>query len=212
MITKPKIINNSHSRKKEDGFTLIEVLVSSAILVILAFGFLGLQYVIGQNQISVWRNYLSIEDANITLSTLTKELRDARQSATGAYPIEVANDNEIIFYTDFDYDETIERVRYTLTGSQLVKGIIEPTTPPVTYPLASERVRVITDIIQNAGVPVFYYYNSEWPVDTLNNPLPQAIRISESTEVKIILRTNPNDNDPDRDYVLESDVRLRMIY
>ena len=72
------------------GFTLIEVLVASAILVILAFGFLGLQYIIGQNQVSVWRNYLSIESANTAVSTLSKELRDARQSATGAYPIEVA--------------------------------------------------------------------------------------------------------------------------
>ena len=200
------------SRSLGAGFTLIEVLVASAILVILAFGFLGLQYIIGQNQVSVWRNYLSIESANTAVSTLSKELRDARQSATGAYPIEAANDNEIIFYSDIDYDDVVERVRYTLDGNQLTKGIIEPTNPPVTYPSASEKIRIITDIIRNSGTPAFYYYNSDWPQDTVNNPLPQESRVSETTQVKIILRTNPNDSDPDRDYILESDVRLRMIY
>jgi len=81
------------------GFTLIEILVSSAILVILAAGYLGLQFILSQNQTAAWKSYQSIEDANLAISTLEKELRNARQSETGGYPLEKADDQEIIFYS-----------------------------------------------------------------------------------------------------------------
>ncbi len=193
------------------GFTLIEVLVSAAIMVILAMGFLGLQYIMSQNQVTAWRNYLSIEDANLSLSIMARELRDMRQSDTGAYPLEVANDQEIAFYSDYDYDGEVERIRYTLSGTNLTKGVIEPTNPPVSYPVANERVRVITNIIRNVSDRIFYYYNSDWPTDTVNNPLSAASRISDTREIKIIIKTNSKANDAKNDYVLESDVRLRMI-
>src|SRR3972149_5967786 len=117
------------------GFTLIEVLVSAAILVILAAGFLGLQFIMSQNQVTAWRNYLAIEAANLSLSNLSRELRDARQRGPGGYPLEVPNDQEIIFYSDIDYNGDIERVRYTLSGTNLTKGVIEPVGEPATYPV-----------------------------------------------------------------------------
>lgn len=193
------------------GFTLIEVLVSTALMVILAMGFLGLQYILSQNQVSAWRNYLSIEGANSAISTMAKELRDARPSESGGYPIEVANDQEIVFYSDIDYDDTVERVRYILSGNQLIKGIIKPVGQPVTYPPVNEVTKVVTDIVRNATTPVFYYYNGSWPTDTTNNPLTLANRISDTREVKIFLRTNPKSNMPTYDYSLESSVRIRML-
>lgn len=193
------------------GFTLIEVLVSSAILIILAAGFLGLQYITSQNQLSAWRNYLSIESANNAAGTLARELRDARPSALGAYPLEVANDQELIFYSDIDYDDVVERVRYTLSGTSLTKGIVKPVGDPITYPLASEKVRVLTDIVRNATNPVFYYYNSDWPTDITFNPLPLSERIAETHHVKIRLITNPDSNQANFDYTLESEVKIRML-
>ncbi len=195
----------------QKGFTLIEVLVSSAILIILAAGFLGLQYITSQNQLSAWRNYLSIESANNAASSLSRELRDARASELGTYPLEVANDQEIIFYSDIDYDDIVERVRYTLSGTNLIKGVTEPSGDPVSYPPSSEKVRILTDIVRNASYPVFYYYNSDWPSDTANNPLPGSDRIAETRQVKIRLVTNSRSDQPNFDYTLESDVKIRML-
>ncbi|KKQ52256.1 hypothetical protein A2865_02290 [Candidatus Woesebacteria bacterium RIFCSPHIGHO2_01_FULL_39_17] len=193
------------------GFTLIEVLVSAAILVILAAGFLGLQFIISQNQVTAWRNYLAIEAANLSLSNISRELRDARQSGTGGYPLEVSNDQEIVFYSDIDYDAEVERVRYTLSGTELIKGTTEPVGEPATYPADSEKTKILTDIIRNGASPVFYYYNTDWPEDTTNNPLPLDLRISDTRHIKIILITNPKADSPDFDFILESDVRLRML-
>lgn len=203
-------ISQNYSQS-EQGFTLIEVLVASAILVILAFGFLAMQYIIGQNQVSVWRDYLSIESANSILSNIAKELRDARQSSTGTYLLEIADDDEIVFYSDIDYDGDIERVHYVLSGNVLTKGIVEPTGEPVSYPLESEKTRIITDIVRNEDNKIFFYFNSDWPQDTINNPLTQDTRISDTVQMKIYIKTNPKGNNSKQDYILETEVRLRNI-
>jgi len=193
------------------GFTLIEILVASAIMVILAVAFLGIQYILSENQTSAWRNYLSIENANGAVSVLAKELRSATVSEIGSYPLEVANDQEIIFYSDYDYDGEVERIRYTLSGTILIKGVVEPTGDPLTYDSGGEKQKNVTEIVRNSTNPVFYYYNSGWPTDTANNPLALANRISDTRQVKIDLRTNPDPNDPSFDYILESDVKIRML-
>jgi len=193
------------------GFTLIEILVSAAIMVILAAGFLGLQYILSRNQVTAWSNYFAIESSNTAMSTLIRELRNAQPSGNGGYSLESLQDFEIIFYSDYDFDSHIERLRYTLTGSQFVKGIIEPVGDPAVYDPATEDVKVISDIIRNGANPVFYYYNSGWPQDTVNNPLLQIDRIADTRYVKLILKSNPNPNNSDFDYVLESDTRVRML-
>ncbi len=193
------------------GFTLIEVLVASAILVVLAFGFLSMQYIIGQNQVSVWRNFLSIDATNTAVSEIVKELRNSRESDAGTYPLEVTGNQEIVFYSDYDYDSSVERVRYTLSGNTLTRGIIKPQGYPAVYLPANERTKVVSDIIRNGADPVFYYYNGEWPEDTVNNPLIPADRISNTRLIKIILKANPKANNSGNDYVLESNVNIRTF-
>jgi len=199
------------TKKKKNGFTLIEVLVSAALMVILASGFVGLQYILSQNQVSAWRNYQSIENANAAISSMTNQIRGAFNSEDGSYPLETADDQNIIFYSDYDQDGVVERIRYTLSGSELVRGVVEPTGSPYTYDVGTEKVKTVTDIVRNGSDPIFYYYDSNWPEDTTNNPLPAANRISDARMVKIVLKTNPKDADPEHDFTLESDVKIRML-
>ncbi len=195
----------------KNGFTLIEVLVASAILVLLAFGFLGLQYIISQNQVTVWRDYLSIDSANSALNTIIKELRNIQESENGSYPLEKAEDQEIIFYSDYDNDGKVERIRYTLSDSNLLKGVIKPTGIPATYPIANEKTKIISEIIRNESEPIFFYYNSNWPEDTVNNPLIQSERISKTRLIKIVLKANPRKSDSRNNYLLESATNIRVF-
>ena len=55
-----------------------------------------LQFILSQNQITVWTNYISVNDANNSVTQLVRELRTARDGDNGAYTIETAEDMEII--------------------------------------------------------------------------------------------------------------------
>ena len=193
------------------GFTLIELLVAMAIISILGLGLISLQYILGQNQVLVWNNYLSIDDTNEAISQMVREIRTSRYGDNGAFPIIGAFDTELIFYSNVDDDAGTERVRYFLTDTTLYKGVIDPEGYPVTYPSANEKLFSLSQIVRNGVSPVFYYYNGDWPDDTVNNPLPAPIRLSESKTIKIYLRLNAKADEPNSDYVLEPYVQIRMV-
>ena len=203
--------SQQQTASEPNGFTLIELLVSAAIMVILASGFVGMQYILSQNQVSAWKDFQSIESANGAIAAMAKELRNAQRSETGSYPLNTANDQSIIFYSDYDFDGIVERLRYTLTGAQLVRGIIEPTGSPYTYNVGNEKVKTITDIVRNGSTPVFYYYNANWPTDITNNPIVLANRISQTREIKLHLVTNPKASDPTHDFTLDTNIKVRMF-
>lgn len=198
--------------KNANGFTLIEVLVAAFLMGVLGLGILSLQKVFTDNQIQTWKNFAVVDDTNRSISEIVRELRTARPSDSGAYTLAQTNDQEIIFYSDIDFDQESERVHYFLSGTQLYKGVIEPTGYPlVTYPPENENVKLITDNVRNAAAPVFYYFNSDWPIDAANNPLAPADRIAGTRLISIYLRLNADDGDPDGDYILESYSQLRML-
>jgi prepilin-type N-terminal cleavage/methylation domain-containing protein len=196
---------------KSNGFTLIEVLVSSALIVILAGAFISLQYIISQNQVVAFRNYMKVDEANSVLSIMVRELRNTRAGDNGAYPLELANDQEIIFYSDIDSDDATERIRYFLAGAILSKGTIDPIGTPATYPTASEKIKIIANNVRNLGTPIFYYYNGDWPNDTVNNPLPSPARLSETKLMRVYIKVNPVSGNSSQDFILESYINLRGI-
>ncbi len=193
------------------GFTLIEVLITIVILTVLGGGILTLIYITSRGRLVTFRNLLDVDQANAQVSLMVRELRNIRYADNASYPLELANDQEIIFYSDIDYDGQSERVRYTLSGNTLYKGVIEPTGFPPTYPISNEKVKVLSENVRNATTPVFYYYNGDWPADTQNNPLPQPVRLSDTKLIKVLLILNTQENDPETNFTLESYVQLRML-
>src|SRR3989344_5286258 len=96
------------------GYTLIEVLVSISISTIIIVGtvrFMG-------NALPLYRaTFLQTtadETAQLQMKRISNEVREARPSDTGAYPIVQASPQRIIFYTNVDGDAATERVRYEL--------------------------------------------------------------------------------------------------
>jgi type II secretory pathway pseudopilin PulG len=197
--------------RNSQGLTLIEILIVAVMLGVLGSGLLTLQYIVGKNQITVVKNYLNVDKANSLVTTFIRELRIARTGDNAAYALETTDDFEIVFYSDIDHDGQTEKIRYTLSGNQLVKGVIEPTAHPVDYPADQETVKVLSSQIRNDTTPAFYYYNDDWPQDTINNPLMPSARLSNTKTVRIYLQVNTEEDDPDSDYILESYVSIRML-
>ncbi len=198
-------------KKNTSAFTLIEVVVSGSILVTFGLAILGLQYVIGKTQITALGSFISVSEGNAAVSGLVRELRTGRPGDNGAYPLEFAGENEIIFFSDVDFDGQTERVRYFLEGTNLTKTVFEPVGFPVTYPETQSKTKIVSEYVRNAGVPIFYYYNSNWPQDTQNNPLPPPVELLEVKMVRVLLIINPYTNQPRKDYVLESFANIRML-
>ena len=91
------------------------------------------------------------------------------------------------------------------------KGIIEPVGFPVSYPPANEKIVEIANNVRNQTLPIFYYYNGDWPQDTVNNPLLPPARVSNTKLIRVYLRLNSEENEPNRDFILESYTQIRML-
>jgi hypothetical protein len=152
---------------------------------------------------------LNVDQANLNVTLMVRELRNIRAGDNAAYPLERARDQEMIFYSDIDNDGSTEKVRYSLSGTQFIKGVIEPVGFPATYPQANEKVKVLTDYVRNGTTPIFYYYNGDWPADSVNNPLAEPVRLSDTKLMKVYLVLNIQDSG--EDFILESYVQLRML-
>jgi prepilin-type N-terminal cleavage/methylation domain-containing protein len=199
------------NKLKRSGFTLIEILIGTSILGLLGLGVLGLQYVLAQNQTVVLTSYLAIDEANSSVSTIAREIRGARTGENGAYAIAAAGDNEIIFYTDYDFDGEVDRIRYTLSGNTLEKGVIKPQGQPATYPPNSERVQTLSRNVRNLSIPMFTYYSGSWPGEGAENPLTLPANLSEIKTVGIYVRLNTRGDDPTKDFELKTFTSVRML-
>jgi type II secretory pathway pseudopilin PulG len=193
------------------GFTILEFIVSFGIVAIILLAAIQLQNYIALQQDYTLNSYLTVETADATVTTLSRELRGARNAEDGAYALQVAGDQEIVFYSDYDNDDRIEKIHYFLDGAELKKGIIEPTDYPISYPQGNENIFVLSSDIRNGSAPVFSYYNGDWPTDTLNNPLPVQNRLASTRTIKIELIVNTNQIEIENDYETSSFVSIRSL-
>lgn len=198
--------------KKQKGFSLIEVIfvISIFILALIAITAFILNtyriYKYNFEQIS------TINEARRGIELMVKEIREAQYGDDGSYPLKEAGDFQFIFYSDIDKDEKVERVRYFLSGTDFKKGVVEPSGDPAQYVLADEIVSVISFYVRNSDIlPVFTYYNGDWPGDTVNNPLPTLTRLTDTKLMHVYLIVNIDPNRPPDNFELESDTQIRNL-
>ncbi len=97
------------------GFTLIETMVAIFVFALAmgaVAGFIVLSY---QTHSYAFEESAAIEEARRGIETMVKEIRAAKTGDNGAYPVELADDKQFIFYSDIDNDGKTERVRYFLS-------------------------------------------------------------------------------------------------
>lgn len=211
--TKPKtyIPTCLHAYRSQKGLTLIELLIGMAIFSFLGVTIITLQVLLIQSQEFTIQSIFTLDNANASLRTLITELRSASVAQNGAFPLEEAQDQQIIFYSNVDDDDEVERLRYFLDGTDFKKGTINPEGFPVTYPQANESLRTVAEHIQNGSDPIFTYYNSDWPSDQTNNPLSTPAPLDQVTLVKINIRVNTDPSHPERELTLEPAVQIRSL-
>lgn len=147
---------------KNNGFTLVEVLVGMGILILIsgslfAFG----AFIFRQNNV-LQTGLLANQDARQTLRHLEGELRSATASDTGAYVVAQATANSFTFFSDIDGDGLHEQIRYFVSGTTLKRGVIKPTGSPLVYNPASETLTTVVNQLADPGQTIFNYYDKNY--------------------------------------------------
>lgn len=188
----------------------MEIIVTMSIIMTLTGVVVGLNYVISQTQILSFSSLLTVESANRVASTLAKEIRTSRYSESGSYPIELADAQELVFYSDVDFDGDSDRVRYFLEDSVIKKEVIPPIGNPPQYNSQNGSTRTLAENIRNAATPIFFYYDANFPETTML-PLSAPAQVGDVRMVQIVIRSNEQENFPDKDYILDTYVQLRLL-
>ncbi len=192
----------------KNGFTLIEILIAIAI-------FSGIVFVISSFGLDVYdfgiflgENLTAQQELQLTLRSMVSEMRAMTQSVGGAYPIESASQNSIVFYSDSDGDGFTERIRYFLDGNILKRGIIKPTGNPLSYSGTEDIREAVHNIYLSAG-NIFGYYDVGY--NGTQSELSFPVNIPLVRLIKAKLTVDPNPADPSSRVNFSAEVNIRNL-
>jgi type II secretory pathway pseudopilin PulG len=155
-----------HTMRNQRGITLIEMLVGLSMLVIVVPVITFFLW--GSFKVSTYISGWSVnqQTARRVISQIVEEIREIHVSDANDYPLAVCTTNELVFYADNDGAEGYERIRYSLEGIDIIKGVIEPVSNAgvITYPLANEYETTLVTNVRNVaeGVELFSFYNQDY--------------------------------------------------
>lgn len=176
------------SKHYQLGFTFLELIIGMFVFSIVVAMIGSMFFYFFSNYTKSFEQTKTLSEVKVVTQDIFAQLREARRSEDGAYPLFIANDNEIGFYADIDKDGRVERVRYYLQGNSFYRAVIVPNDDLNPYDPASETSTLISNIVFNQDEPVFTYYNELYPIDMTNNPLPQDQRLLFTRLVEVRLR------------------------
>ncbi len=196
---------------KKNAFTLLEVIMAVFIFSSIVGFVAAFSAYYFKNYSFSYEEQQVIGQAQGSLTQMLREIRKARNGDNGSWPLIQTDDTTFIFYADITGDGKSDRIRYFLSGTELKRGIIQPTAVPVTYPLANETITTLANYVDATNSAIFTYYNGNWPSDTVNNPLTPSQRILNTRFVKINLKINPTQNFGAQPFSLSSGVTIRSM-
>ncbi len=173
-------------RASQKGFTIIEMVVVIGIFGLISVGLIALVSGVLVQGTRQGTSLADTDQARRVSLRLNQELRNAEYSDSGAYPLNTADNQQIIFFSNVDNDTDIERVRYYVQNGALYRGEVQPSGSPVTYNTANEVSRVVQNNVANGSNPIFYYYNENYD-GTTGNALTQPVNVTQVTFVKLNL-------------------------
>ncbi len=102
------------------------------------------------------------------LEQMVSAIREASFADNGAYPVESMADNEMIFYSDIDNDQKVERVRLFIDNHTLKMGVTDSSGTPASYDTSTETVKSIAYYLRNTdySAKLFTYKDSSGAVIT----------------------------------------------
>jgi prepilin-type N-terminal cleavage/methylation domain-containing protein len=202
-----------NKRKKYSGMSLVEMLIAIAIF---AIGILGFSELF----LHSWRqNSYTMEMGQASMAVsqgvneMVQYLREVRQGDDGSYPVISADDNDLVVFDDYDRDSITERLHFYRSGSDIIMGVRKPTTGlPKSYAAGDAETKIIAShIVNDAGTPIFAYYDSNYPEDSINNPIDTPAMVPNVRLIRIDLHMNIDPNRAPDNIQIQSFVEIRNL-
>ncbi len=190
----------------EKGMTFLEVLVWISVFTLVMLAIVStLLYFYRTNAYTI-EQAEAVTSAQRALEHSVRTIREAAYSSQGAFPISSIAANDFVFYADIDSDPLIERVHYYISGTNLMRGILEPTGNPPDY-TGSETASVLATYVRNTaqGLSTFRYY------DELGTEITNFANWTSVRFVKVSLAVNVNVAILPNQYVLSSSAAIRNL-
>lgn len=147
------------------GLSLIEMIVTVGVVSVVMVGIVAVFSISWKSQ----RYQFDLARASLTASrgvaNVVKQVRQAQQGEDGSYLFVSGDEFDIVFFGDVDYDDTIEKVHYYLSGGVLYRGVREPSGTPLTYASGDGvTTAVASNVVNIVSEPVFEYYDGSGSV------------------------------------------------
>jgi type II secretory pathway component PulJ len=169
------------------GFTLIELLVAIFGFTLIAWGMIGLIgniFAINNEQSGLLKDQGQAMQLALQIST---QLRNAQTASNGAYALDQALPQQIIFYSTLNNATTsVDEFRYYVQNGQLWQGITYYNGS--SYNTSTEADTIVQKDLANGGNPVFYYYNGSYTGNATQTPLSQPINVATVKFVQVQLQ------------------------
>ena len=199
--------------KNKSGLTFVEMIMAlfifsigmSAFAMLLSKTWQGNAYALEMGQDSM--------AASQGLNIMADYIRRANQGDDGSYPVQLAKDNELTIFCNYNNDTITERLHFYLSNQNLLMGITNPTTTlPKTYPAGDQTVVTLASHIVNTSTdPIFQYFNSDYPADTTTNPMSTPASVADVRLVKVHLEVNINLAHAPDNITVQSFVEMRNL-
>ncbi|MFW5887537.1 MAG: type IV pilus modification PilV family protein [Bacteriovoracia bacterium] len=196
-------------KQKNKGFTLIEILISIAILVAIISLVGAFQADVFSLNGIIQSGLQNQSEAKKIIRPFANEVRSAAPSNLGSYPLIETASTTFSFYSDTDSDGLREMIKYSLDDGTFKKTSITPTGQPLEYDVDNEEtIQVIEDV---TNTDIFTYYDSNYDGATSSNPLPQPVTNSDVRLVKINLIIDSDPNKPPEPIEITTQVSIRNL-
>ncbi|MFZ2707330.1 MAG: type II secretion system protein [Minisyncoccia bacterium] len=180
---------NTQTTWRVRGMTLIEMLVSITLFVFAMVSVVASVRSFYRTNTYAVEQSSAVTSAQRGVESMVKAFREAAYSSNGAYPIVAIGANEVTFYADIDTDPYVEKVRYFVQGTSLLRELTDPSGDPLVYG-ASQVTSLVSDTVRNIeqNIVMFRYYDSSG-VQIANFTEISKVRF---IEMNIVVNVDPN--------------------
>jgi hypothetical protein len=224
-------VTNTLSRRlgTSEGFSIVELVVAMLVTGLLTAGMLGIYVGVSRSSADSTNRMINQDDARTAMGQAERFIRMAQFSDSNltstSDAVALAASQELTFYADVDGDNHAERVRYYMSGQNLMMSTTEPdlSNSPPTYPSTpTSNSIVIMNGVVNGATPVFTYYQLD--PNYFTNPIPgndtlvvlanptTTADLAKIAAVNLTLYVNENPAISKGSVKLDSMVQIRQRY